>query len=113
MVKLMELTSLLEPRWEAILLNKTKEASINSEETRGTIRIQEDTGSLMVEMEPHNKGQDPTVEVLMGDQISSRQSGCTRQMENTERSRGRCKANDEGLPPKVQSCHPLRQRRVV
>ena len=71
MVKLIELTSLLEPRWEAILLNKTKEASINLEETREAIRTQEDTVSLMVEMEPHNTGQDPIMEVLMGDQTST------------------------------------------
>ena len=69
MVKLMELTSLLEPRWEAILLNKTKEASINLEETEEAIRTQDDTGSL--EVEAHNKGQDPIMEVLTGGQIST------------------------------------------
>ena len=61
----------MELQWEAILDNKTKEASINSEETEEAIRTQEDTGSLMVEMDPHGKGQDPIMEVLMGDQTST------------------------------------------
>ena len=41
------------------------------EETEEAIRTQEDTGSLMVEVEAHNKGRDPIMEVLMGDQIST------------------------------------------
>ena len=70
MESLMEPTRLVESQWEVTLGNRIKEASISLEETKGTIRTQEDTENLMVEMELHSKHQDPIMEVSMGDQTS-------------------------------------------